>query len=116
MVRPLTHLKLHHHIVEFVVSPTANKLTDVVFTWKIKIKITMSLINNHLFTEQQATSLLNLTNPVIILINLPCSFIGFYLQMFFRVALLSAGLLTAGGFMWFHSGGYQVCGLCLWLW
>lgn len=29
----VSHLKLHHHVVEFVISPTANKLTDMVFTW-----------------------------------------------------------------------------------
>lgn len=32
----VSHLKLHHHVVEFVVSPTANKLTDMVFTWNKK--------------------------------------------------------------------------------
>lgn len=33
-----THLQLHDHVVEFVISTTANKLTHMVFTWKKKKK------------------------------------------------------------------------------
>lgn len=35
-IQTVTHLKLHDDIVEFVVSPTANKLTNMVFPWKGK--------------------------------------------------------------------------------
>lgn len=38
VVHTRTHLKLHDHVIEFVVSPAADKLTDVIFTWKRKRK------------------------------------------------------------------------------
>jgi len=36
--RSYAYLKLHDHVVEFVVSSAANELTDVVFTWREKEK------------------------------------------------------------------------------
>lgn len=32
LVQAVAHLQLHHHVVEFVVPPAADELTDMVFT------------------------------------------------------------------------------------
>lgn len=34
VVHIMTHLKLHHHIVEFVIPSAADELTDVIFSWR----------------------------------------------------------------------------------